>query len=91
MTAEPVPQRCPTCGWHGIAHLYNLVWTREWACPRCTRLHPARATTRDAVLTRLEETARMATDAVRAERARSLADAFSGVLGRRSPGALTTR
>ena len=30
---------CPACGWAGIARVYNLVWTEEWACPCCTTLH----------------------------------------------------
>ena len=80
MTAEPVLQTCPTCGWHGVAHVYNLVWTLEWACPKCAQLHRARASTRESVLARLEETARVAGDAMRARRARSLADAFNSVL-----------
>jgi hypothetical protein len=91
VTAEPALQRCPACGWHGVAHIYNLIWTREWACPSCTRLHAARASTREAVLQRLEETAMFATDALRARRARSLADAFTDVLGRRTEEPMLTR
>jgi len=94
-SGESLPQRCPACGWHGVAHVYNLVWTWEWACPGCASLHPARATTRRAVLARLEERARLGGDLGRAERARSLAAAFTGVLGRRAPtaseDALTSR
>ena len=89
-SGESLPQRCPACGWHGVAHVYNLVWTWEWACPGCASLHPARATTRAAVLARLEERARLGGDLGRAERARSLAAAFTGVLGRRGD-ALTSR
>jgi len=91
-SGESLPQRCPACGWHGVAHVYHLVWTWEWACPGCASLHPARATTSASVLARLEERARLGGDVDRAERARSLAVAFSGVLGRRVPddeGALT--
>lgn len=84
-SGESLPQRCPTCGWHGVAHVYNLVWTWEWACPGCASLHPARATTRAAVLARLEERGRLGGDVGRAVRARSLAAAFTGVLGRRTP------
>lgn len=78
----PLPQRCSACGWQGLAHVYNLVWTSEWACPGCASLQLARATTRAAVLARLEERSRLGGGDGRAERARSLAAAFAGVLSR---------
>lgn len=92
-TGGSLPQRCPACGWHGLAHVYNLVWSWEWACPGCTSLHRALATTPADVLARLEARARLGGDAERSERARSLAAAFSGVLGRRArrDDALTSR
>lgn len=36
---DPRPVTCPTCGWEGEVHTYDIGDGREWCCPNCDMSH----------------------------------------------------
>jgi hypothetical protein len=71
---------CRHCSWTGPARVYDLVWSREWVCPRCVRVSPSRTDCSRALIGRLRATADSALDAARAARARALASSLASVI-----------